>query len=76
MNLSNDLSPNNAASTNVNPLLSRSVLSDNMLLMSDLNDLELPAGVYDFERYVYPVAGDSYQENRKVTQYLFYFEKN
>lgn len=50
--------------------------SDNMLIISDLTEFEISPGVYDFETYVYPVAGDTYIENRKVTQYLFYYEKN
>lgn len=50
--------------------------SDNMLIISDLTEFELSPGVYDFATYVYPIDGDIYVENRKVTQYLFYYEKN
>ena len=68
-------SPNNAASNGAFGTVSFTKFSDNMLLMSDLTDLELAPGVYDFERYSYPVAGDNFPENRRVTQYLFYYEK-
>lgn len=59
-----------------NRILFSNLPSENLLLRSDLSDFELSPGVYDFEAFYYPQSGDQYVENKNVTQYLFYFEKN